>query len=62
MSTKRCDTPGCGGTAPFVNYCAAWVCDCGKHVGLTRCFCGWSESGGDGRRELIEDGETIDED
>ena len=44
-------------------YCGARVCDdCGDHKGLARCYCGWSRSGGDGRRELIEMGERIEED
>ena len=43
-------------------YCGARVCyKCEAHHGLTRCYCGWSESGEDGRRELVEAGETIDE-
>lgn len=42
-------------------YCGAWVCDdCDNHNGLTRCYCGWSESGGDGYYELQMDGETIE--
>ena len=45
----------------FDRYCAARVCViCGDHKGLARCYCGWSRSGGDGRRELIEMGETIE--
>ncbi len=41
-------------------YCSATVCcKCNKHQTLTRCWCGWSESGGDGRKELEEMGETI---
>jgi hypothetical protein len=37
------------------------VCDdCDHHNGLTRCYCGWSESGGDGYAELLADGETIE--
>ena len=52
----------CQVTTQFVNYCGARVCpDCGHHNGLTRCYCGWSESGGNGRQELEEMGETIDE-
>jgi hypothetical protein len=40
--------------------CGAFICiHCGWHKGLVRCFCGWSASGGDGRRELIEMGETL---
>ena len=42
-------------------YCGARVCvHCDDHKGLTRCYCGWSESGGDGRQELIDMGETIE--
>jgi hypothetical protein len=56
-----CDAPGCVGTAEWIDYCAARVCwKCDKHHGLTRCYCGWSESGGDGRAELVDLGETID--
>jgi len=29
---------------------------------LARCYCGWASSGGDGRKELLEMGETIDPD
>lgn len=55
---KKCS---CGGEWRFDRYCGARVCvSCGKHKGLARCYCGWSESGGDGRRELVEMGETID--
>lgn len=51
----------CGGEFSFTKFCAADVCcKCGNHKGLARCFCGWAESGGDGRMELIELGETID--
>jgi len=47
----------------FSRYCGAHVCDdCGDHKGLARCYCGWSQSGGNGRTELIEMGETIEED
>ncbi len=42
-------------------YCGARVCVlCDDHKGFTACYCGWSRGGGDGRRELIEAGETID--
>lgn len=51
-----------GGTAEFDRYCGAYVCTaCGNHIGLVRCYCGWSASGGDGRAELVEMGETIEE-
>lgn len=45
-------------------YCGVQVCmddDCGEHRGLSRCYCGWSREGGDGRAELIAMGETIAE-
>lgn len=58
--TMKCDC--CGKTARFSRYCAAFVCeDCGAHVDLVRCYCGWSASGGNGREELEEMGETIEE-
>jgi hypothetical protein len=45
----------------FNRYCGAQVCeDCDDHKGLARCFCGWARSGGDGYRELVELGETIE--
>lgn len=60
-SPEKKETCSCGGKYFFANYCGAKVCvDCGNHKGLARCFCGWSASGGDGRRELLEMGETID--
>lgn len=56
--TKTCT---CGSEAAFNNYCAAYVCNvCSSHVGLARCYCGWAESGGNGRQELIDMGETIE--
>lgn len=56
---KQCT---CGGEAPFDRGCAAYVClECGHHDGMCRCWCGWSTSGADGYRELIECGETIEE-
>ena len=43
-------------------YCGVHVCGkCDDHKGLARCYCGWSQSGGDGYRELIEMGERIEE-
>jgi hypothetical protein len=44
--------------------CGVKVClICDEHQGLERCFCGWSKTWpGHGREELIEMGETIDED
>lgn len=53
----------CGGTFWWSRHCGAKVCgSCDAHKGLARCFCGWAASGGDGRQELIEMGETIEED
>lgn len=64
MSTKTC--PCCKSEVELNRYCAAYVCNgeqCqGEHIGMDRCYCGWSRSGGDGYRELLEDGETIEED
>ena len=54
---------GCGEDAVFAPNCGAYVCaSCDHHNGLARCFCGWSASGGDGYRELIDMGETIEPD
>lgn len=54
----------CGAeSVTFARYCGAYVCnECGTHQGLCRCYCGWSAGGGDGRRELIDEGETIEPD
>lgn len=45
-------------------HCGAFVCTkCDDHKGLARCYCGWSETDpGRGYEELIEMGETIEED
>lgn len=57
---KPCDAPKCDGAASFRDYCGAWVCGkCDKHVGLARCYCGWSSTGPDGRAELVDMGEAI---
>jgi hypothetical protein len=59
METTWCSK--CGGKCYFSAHCGAHVCmDCDHHKGLARCYCGWAASGGDGRRELVEMGETID--
>jgi transposase InsO family protein len=62
VTEKPCER--CGkDTVEFNTYCGARVCcECGHHKGFARCYCGWSVSGQDGRRELEELGETIDED
>jgi hypothetical protein len=60
--TKPCDSNPCKGVAAFSNHCGTYVCGtCGSHVGLDRCYCGWSRFGGNGRTELIEMGEVIGE-
>jgi hypothetical protein len=56
--TKKCE---CGGQANFNRNCAADICcKCGNHLGLARCFCGWSLSGRNGYQELLEMGEIIE--
>jgi ribosomal protein L37AE/L43A len=56
----KCDN--CGNGALMSHHCGAWVCDeCGNHIGLARCYCGWSASGNDGLQELQEMGETVDD-
>lgn len=54
----------CGCSMEWSRHCGAWVCTdrCGKHLGMARCFCGWSLSGRDGRVELEELGEQIEPD
>jgi hypothetical protein len=60
--TKACDGD-CRGTAHWSKNCGAYVCQtCGTHVGLARCYCGWSSTGGDGRIELIDMGENLEGD
>ena len=47
----------------FSDYCGAKVCyGCDDHEGLARCYCGWANDKGNGREQLIEMGETIEED
>ena len=47
----------------FNTLCGCKVCIiCGYHEGLARCYCGWSLSGGNGYRELLEIGEGIERD
>ena len=59
---QPCTHHGCKGDMFWEKSCGAMVCgDCDTHAGLARCFCGWSESGADGCRELVEMGECIDE-
>lgn len=60
MEKTRCE---CGGDIEWSRECGVKVCmDCGNHIGLARCFCGWSTTcNGRGREELEEMGEQIDE-
>jgi len=45
----------------FLNECGADVCmDCNDHKGLARCYCGWSDVGGNGYYELLDLGEQIE--
>ncbi len=60
IAPQDCESCGLKDGAEWSDYCAARVCfRCDHHNTLARCFCGWSTSGDDGRRELIEMGETI---
>jgi hypothetical protein len=55
--------PECNGSMCMDGQCGVRVCNnCDQHLGLSRCFCGWSLSGNNGRIELEEMGETIEED
>lgn len=59
----NCPQPGCPGEMAPSRSCGVKVCDtCDYHQGLVRCYCGWAASGGDGRAELVDMGETIEED
>jgi hypothetical protein len=45
----------------FSKECGVQVCaGCRHHKGLARCYCGWAESGEDGRWELESLGEVIE--
>lgn len=59
MTQQQCE---CGSSSWTRNRsCGVWVCDnCEHHLGLVRCYCGWSADGGDGREQLEDMGETID--
>ena len=59
--THKCDSDHCDGLCEFNRQCGAYVCiNCDTHIGLARCFCGWSRDGSDGRKQLEDMGETID--
>lgn len=56
--TKACN---CGGDLVRSRSCGAFVCEsCDHHVGLVRCYCGWSADGDDGYAQLLEAGEQIE--
>jgi hypothetical protein len=58
---RKCDR--CGAETERSDYCGVMVCtECDNHQGLVRCYCGWAASGGDGRAELLEMGEVVDDD
>lgn len=60
--TAQATCPKCGGELEWSRYCGARVCcACDHHLGLVRCYCGWAASGGNGRAELEEMGEVIEE-
>ena len=55
--------------------CGAWICSglCGAHFTyqgkdkepgpmLARCYCGWAADGGNGRQQLVEMGENVEDD
>ena len=56
----------------FNRHCGANVCtelriteegayDCDDHEGFVRCYCGWAADGGDGRDQLRDMGENLDD-
>jgi hypothetical protein len=58
---SKCEN--CNGNMIRSKSCGVMVCvDCSLHEGLIRCYCGWAASGNNGYGELIEMGETIEED
>ena len=60
MHKKPCEKCNTGIYYPSTE-CGCNICDeCGDHRGCVRCFCGWAADGGDGRRQLINMGETIE--
>ena len=53
--------------------CGAWICSCDAHFTyngkdnepgpmLARCYCGWSQNGGNGRQQLAAMGENVEDD
>jgi len=63
MAENEMKCPECGGKMERSRECGVPVCTgCGHHLGLARCYCGWAADGGDGRDQLIEMGECLDDD
>lgn len=62
--TLQSQRPVCRHTVRYMSRsCGANICmACDDHEGLVRCYCGWTRDGrGNGRQELIEMGEVIDD-
>ena len=57
-----------------IDSCGAYVCHhCEQHANVNRetqeviqtfvrCICGWAQDGGNGRQQLLEEGENLEED
>jgi hypothetical protein len=59
---ELCEKENCTGHYNFEKSCGAFVCcECNDHKGMARCYCNWAADGGNGRDQLVEMGETIDE-
>ena len=68
------ETKKCTHSWERVDSCGAYVCShCTQHASVNRetqeviqtfvrCYCGWAQDGGDGRQQLIEMGENLEED
>jgi len=60
---RTANCPDCNSEMNFDLNCACLVCpECQNHFERARCWCGWSKSGRDGRKELRWMGETIEPD
>lgn len=59
---ESCPKQGCRGHIWFESYCGAYVCDiCSHHDKLSRCYCGWAADGGNGRQQLEDMGENLED-
>ena len=46
----------------FSRHCGANICYwCDDHQGLARCYCGWATDGGNGRDQLRDLGENLED-